>query len=162
VIETPGHCPSHVCLVQRDQGILIAGDLLCPVFVPWMDYGYSPDPLAESLSSLDRLAAEPHLALALPGHGRPIEQVEAVVAMTRDGLRRRLKSTLDTVRCRPGGAYDITVRMFGDEPDMVAVTHMTEVLAYLRHLRLRGDVVRDSDSEGRLSYRATPSPRGGP
>jgi glyoxylase-like metal-dependent hydrolase (beta-lactamase superfamily II) len=83
VLETPGHCPSHVCLVQRDHRIAIVGDLICPAFVPWMDYGYSPDPVAEMLASLDRLAAIGDIDVALPGHGRPITDVAGVIADTR-------------------------------------------------------------------------------
>ena len=32
---------------------MILGDLLAPVFAPWYDYGYSPDPVAEFLGSLE-------------------------------------------------------------------------------------------------------------
>lgn len=153
VLETPGHCPSHVCLFQREHRFAIVGDLICVAFVPWMDYGYSADPFAETLASLRLLEAAPGIGLALPGHGRPITDVNAVVARTRTGLMERLNATRDAVGSAPGGAYDITTRMFGEEPDVPATGHLSEVLGYLCHLRRRREVVRDTNPDGSYRYR---------
>jgi glyoxylase-like metal-dependent hydrolase (beta-lactamase superfamily II) len=153
VVETPGHCPSHVCLVQREHRIAIVGDLLCAVFAPWIDYGYSADPFADTLASLDRLAAEAPLELALPGHGRPLTEVDAVIAQTRLDFERRLDQTREAVRSAPGGAYAITTRVFGEEEGLPAVGHMSEVLGYLCHLRRLGEVVREETADGNYLYR---------
>jgi glyoxylase-like metal-dependent hydrolase (beta-lactamase superfamily II) len=154
VLETPGHCPSHVCLVQPDQRLAIVGDLVCPVFVPWMDYGYSADPVAETLASLDVLEQAPPIDVALPGHGRPITDLGAVVGETRAGFAQRLDATRAAVARGPAGGYAITTRMFGPEGDLAATGHLTEVLAYLAHLRHRGEVVRDRTPDGTYQYRA--------
>jgi glyoxylase-like metal-dependent hydrolase (beta-lactamase superfamily II) len=155
VLETPGHCPSHVCFVQPDHGLALVGDLICPVFVPWLDYGCSPDPYAEILASLDALEAAGPIAAALPGHGRPITDLGAVLADTRAGFAARMAATRRALAAGPGDGYTLTLRIFGDEDDLAAVGHLTEVLAYLRHLRLRGEVVRETTPDDTYLYRAT-------
>src|ERR1019366_5170077 len=44
VHETPGHAPSHVCLFQAQQRLLISGDHLLGRISLYYDYGWSPDP----------------------------------------------------------------------------------------------------------------------
>jgi glyoxylase-like metal-dependent hydrolase (beta-lactamase superfamily II) len=150
VIETPGHAPSHVCLIRGD--VAIVGDLICPAFVPWLDYGYSADPLAETLASLDALE-ETGATLALPGHGRPITDVAATIEATRTGFGLRLDATRQALRDGPAGAYELTTRIWGEEADLPATGHMTEVLSYLRYLRGRGEITRTTEDDGTYRYR---------
>jgi glyoxylase-like metal-dependent hydrolase (beta-lactamase superfamily II) len=152
VLETPGHAPSHISLVDRSRGVLILGDLLAPVFGPWYDYGYSPDPVGEFLRSLDRVAALGPLELALPGHGRALDHVPSIIEDHRGGVADRLEATLAALRLGPDGAYAITVRVFGELPPLTMVWRMTEIACYLRHLRLAGIVTRDEDADGRFRY----------
>jgi glyoxylase-like metal-dependent hydrolase (beta-lactamase superfamily II) len=152
VLETPGHAPSHISLVDRSRGVLILGDLLAPVFGPWYDYGYSPDPVGEFLRSLDRVAALGPLELALPGHGRALDHVPSIIEDHRGGVADRLEATLAALRLGPDGAYAITVRVFGELPPLTMVWRMTEIACYLRHLRLAGIVTREEDADGRFRY----------
>jgi glyoxylase-like metal-dependent hydrolase (beta-lactamase superfamily II) len=153
VIETPGHCPSHVILYQRERRLAITGDLVCAAFVPWYDYGYSEDPIAEYLSALDRLEGL-DLEIALPGHGRPLDNVAQAIAEHREGVARRLAETLAAVETGSSGAYELTRRVFGDpDPDGAGVWQMAETICYLRHLRSAGAIVREQDDRGLLSYR---------
>ncbi|HUA70350.1 MAG TPA: MBL fold metallo-hydrolase [Solirubrobacteraceae bacterium] len=153
VIETPGHCPTHVCLVQRDRRLIILGDLVASAFSPWFDYGYSADPVAEYLSSLDTIEALGPFSLALPGHGRPIENLPEAIALHRRGVAERLEQTLAAIAAGPTGAYELTYRVFGDLDDQAGVWKMTEIFGYLKHLRLAGKVTRDEDMDGTFSYR---------
>jgi glyoxylase-like metal-dependent hydrolase (beta-lactamase superfamily II) len=156
VLETPGHSPSHVCLIQRERGIAIAGDSLCAAFVPWMDYGYSVDPVAELLGSLDRIEGIRGLTLALPGHGRPLADVHAAIALQRDGIHARLDELRAALDRGPAGAYELTERMFGPlDSDLEAAERTTEVLAYLAHLRATGEVVRELQTNGTRRHRRT-------
>jgi glyoxylase-like metal-dependent hydrolase (beta-lactamase superfamily II) len=153
VLETPGHSPSHVALIQRDRGLAITGDTLCTIFVPWFDYGYSPDPVAEFIASLDRLEALGRLEIAFPGHGRPLEDLPASIAAHRDGVAARLTETVAAIEAGPAGAYTLTRRIFSDpvsEPK--TVWQMAEVICYLRHLRLTGAIVRETEAD-RFTYR---------
>lgn len=154
VVETPGHCPSHVCLVQGEHRVMILGDLLTAVFSPWFDYGYSPDPVAEFLDALDRIEAFEPPTLALPGHGRPISDVPETIALHRRGIAERLSDTRAAIAAGPAGAYELTPRVFG-EPDSgeTAVWRMTELVCYLRHLRLAGEIIRDEGPDGKFIYR---------
>ena len=75
VIETPGHAPSHVCLHQPEQRLLISGDHLLGRVSQYFDIGYTPDPVGEFLHSLDvteRARRPPRARRPRPPvHGRP-------------------------------------------------------------------------------------------
>ena len=153
VLETPGHSPSHVCLYEPKQRLLVLGDLVSRVFAPWYDYGYTADPVAELTASLD-LVARLDVDVALPGHGRPIEDLAEVIEMHRNEMARRLELVEAEVRREPGPAYDIALRAFGPAPSpMAEVGRLQEAMACLRHLRLRGRVVREVLPSGVFRYR---------
>jgi glyoxylase-like metal-dependent hydrolase (beta-lactamase superfamily II) len=152
VVETPGHAPTHIVLVDGDR--IILGDLISPAFTPWFDYGYSNDPVAEFLGSLDRVEALGPFALALPGHGRALEDVPAIIASHRAGVAERLDATVAAIRDGAGSGYEITRRVFGDAGRTEMVWRLTETAADLRHLRLAGVVTREQDADGRFAYRA--------
>ena len=152
VVETPGHSPSHVCVYQVDERLLILGDLVSRVFAPWYDYGYTPDPVGELAASLD-LIAELDVELALPGHGRPIDDLADVIAMHREEIDRRVALVEAEVAAAPGPAYEIGLRVFGPPASMMqAVSHLQETMAYLRHLRVAGRVVREDCPPGVFRY----------
>jgi glyoxylase-like metal-dependent hydrolase (beta-lactamase superfamily II) len=158
VLETPGHCPSHVSLVQRDSGLAILGDAACIAFVPWMDYGYSHDPVAEHLATMARIAALGTDVTGLPGHGRPLNDVPAVAAMYRDGLGERIAATRSAIDAGASGAWEISNRVFGAPDDMtIEFAHFVEAACYLRHLRLAGDVERDQLADGSFVHRLAES-----
>ncbi|MHB1539662.1 MAG: MBL fold metallo-hydrolase [Solirubrobacteraceae bacterium] len=147
-MHTPGHAPSHVCLLARERGIAIVGDVLCRAFVPWFDYGCTADPVAEYLRSLARLA-EQAPALALTGHGRPLEDVPAAIVAHRAGVAARLDATRAALREPARGAYQVALRVFGEQSDAIsAVDRLTETAAYLRHLRLAGEAERRTLADG--------------
>jgi glyoxylase-like metal-dependent hydrolase (beta-lactamase superfamily II) len=154
VIETPGHAPSHVALVHGERGIVIAGDVLGPVFSPYFDYGYSSDPISEYLGSLARLELLDGIRLTLPGHGRPLPDLRGAIAAHREGVMDCIAAAERAVERGDAGAWEITGRMFSERPSgMEGVAHMTVAMACLRHLRLHGRVVRISASDGAFSYR---------
>jgi glyoxylase-like metal-dependent hydrolase (beta-lactamase superfamily II) len=157
VLETPGHSPSHLCLHQPQERLLILGDLVSRVFAPWYDYGYTADPVAELAASLD-LVAGLDVELALPGHGRPIEDLAEVIEMHHEEIARRLELVEAEVARQPGPAYEIGLRAFGPSPSMMAeVGRLQEAMACLRHLRLQGRVLREELPSGVFRY----SPAGG-
>lgn len=155
VLETPGHCPSHICLYQPQERLLILGDLVSRIFAPWYDYGYTPDPIAELAASLD-LVADLDVDLALPGHGRPIEDLDEIIEMHRDELTSHLELVAAEVGRQPGPAYEIGLRAFGPTATMMAeVGRLQEAMACLRHLRLEGRVVREELPSGVFRYELT-------
>jgi glyoxylase-like metal-dependent hydrolase (beta-lactamase superfamily II) len=152
VVETPGHAPTHVCLFDGQRDTIILGDLLSSAFMPWFDYGYSNDPVAEFLRSLDRVEALGPFALALPGHGRALEDVPTIIADHRAGVAGRLDATLSAIHAGANSGYAITRRVFGDLDGTAMVWRLTEAASYLRHLRLAGMVTRTEDAGGRFRY----------
>ncbi len=153
VAPAPGHAPSQVLLLQPEHGVALVGDSLCVVFADWMDYGHSADPITEWLQTLDRIEALAP-ATSLPGHGRPLTDLPAVLATYRDGFAQMLAALRTELAAGgPGTAYALVERLHGPTPDGIeAIGHMTELLCALKHLRERGEVVRvDGDPH---TYRA--------
>ncbi len=141
VYETPGHAPSHVCLHQPERDLLISGDHLLGRVSLYYDWGYTPDPAGEFLSSLDvvdRLDAR----LCLAGHARPFRDVRAHV----DANRRTVHERIERVRgALAGGAktpFEIVPALVGtdDITPMLLNWGLNETLCYLRYLELREGV----------------------
>jgi glyoxylase-like metal-dependent hydrolase (beta-lactamase superfamily II) len=141
VHETPGHAPSHVVLHQPERKLLVSGDHLLGRTVLFFDYGHSPDPVGEFLSSLD--AVEPlDIDLVLPGHGRTFRDPEAKIAESR----RQVDELLGKVRSALGDgertAFDVVAEIIG--PDNVntpaSAWVLQIVLSCLDHLAIGGEV----------------------
>jgi glyoxylase-like metal-dependent hydrolase (beta-lactamase superfamily II) len=145
VVETPGHAPSHVCLHQPEHRLLVSGDHLLGHVSLYFDYGWTPDPVGEFLSSLD--AVEPLDArLCLAGHGRTFTDVRAHVEANRALVAERLERVRAAVAEHgPITAFDIVPLLFGEELTQVtAGWWLPETLSYLRHLAVLG-VVKSVD-----------------
>jgi glyoxylase-like metal-dependent hydrolase (beta-lactamase superfamily II) len=181
VHETPGHAPSHVCLFQPDRRLLISGDHLLGRISLYFDYGYSPDPVGEFLSSLDVVQAL-DARLCLPGHGRTFTDVLAHIDGNRKLVGERLEKILAVIStyspepgseqpgpANPSGsgqsltAFEILPRAYGtDLPPMLAQWLLTETLAMLTHLQATGQAVRIPGEPERWTAAATPSDTAAP
>jgi glyoxylase-like metal-dependent hydrolase (beta-lactamase superfamily II) len=148
VHETPGHAPSHVVLHQPERGLLLSGDHLLGRISLYLHYGYTPDPAAEFLDSLDRvdrLGAR----LCLAGHGRPFRDVGAKVEATRRLVRDQLELVRSRLSDGPRTPYDVVPALVGSTELTAMVTSwgLTQVLSYLRHLELLGEARRLPDQD---------------
>jgi glyoxylase-like metal-dependent hydrolase (beta-lactamase superfamily II) len=142
VYETPGHAPSHVCLFQPERRLLISGDHLLGRVFPFFDFGYSPDPVGEFLSSLDVVEGL-NARLCLAGHGRTFTDVEAHIEGNHELVAEHLAKIVAVVRegeaeaGEPLTAFEILPRMYGSHlTPMTAQWLLTETLAMLRHLEV--------------------------
>jgi glyoxylase-like metal-dependent hydrolase (beta-lactamase superfamily II) len=140
VHETPGHAPSHVCLVQPERRLLISGDHLLGRISLYFDYGYTPDPVGEFLHSLDvveRLGAR----LCLPGHGRTFADVQAHINGNRALVQERLAAVLGAVSGQALTAFEVVPHVYGESLSG-ANAHwlLSKVLCYLTHMRAEGRV----------------------
>ena len=141
VHETPGHAPSHVVLHQPERKLLISGDHLLGRTVLFFDYGHSPDPVGEFLSSLETVEAL-EVDLVLPGHGRTFRDPEAKIAESR----RQVGELLSKVRAALGDgertAFEIVAEIIG--PDNVnspaSAWVLQIVLSCLDHLAIAAEV----------------------
>jgi glyoxylase-like metal-dependent hydrolase (beta-lactamase superfamily II) len=147
VYETPGHAPSHVCLHQPERRLLISGDHLLGRVSHYYDYGHTPDPVGEFLSSLDRV--EPLDArLALPGHGRAFVDVPGHIEANRALVRRRLHATRQALSREPATAFELAPRVYGPMfNETTAVWLFNKLLCYLTHLRREGEATRLEPTE---------------
>ncbi|HEY2006878.1 MAG TPA: MBL fold metallo-hydrolase [Solirubrobacteraceae bacterium] len=146
VHETPGHTPSHVCLFEAERRLLISGDHVLGRISLFFDFGYSHDPVAEFLSSLDkvdRLDAR----LALSGHGKPFVDVHGHIEGNRKLVAERIQATLDALGTEPQTALDIAPSIYGEPIGFHNGNWLlTQTLCYLHHLELQGQVRREDDN----------------
>jgi glyoxylase-like metal-dependent hydrolase (beta-lactamase superfamily II) len=149
VHETPGHAPSHVVLFQPEHRLLLSGDHLLGRVSLYFDYGWTPDPVDEFQSSLDRVE-QLRARLCLSGHGRPFTDVQAHIEANRAEIEDRLNRTA-AAAAEPSSAFDLVPEVFGhDLNPMMATWMLTLVLCFLTRLEHEGKVKRlepDSDQE---------------
>jgi glyoxylase-like metal-dependent hydrolase (beta-lactamase superfamily II) len=150
VHETPGHAPSHVVLHQPQRGLLLSGDHLLGRVSLYYDYGYSPDPAGEFLSSLDVVDGL-EVELVLAGHGRPVRDARALAQANRRAVSERLERISEALAGGPRPAFEVVPAVLdSDRPrEMMVGWGLTEALCYLRHLELQGAVrkVEEGDAE---------------
>jgi glyoxylase-like metal-dependent hydrolase (beta-lactamase superfamily II) len=151
VRETPGHAPSHVCLLQPERRVLISGDHLLGRISLFFDFGYTPDPVGEFLSSLDvveRLGAR----LCLAGHGRTFADVQAHIRGNRALVAERLQALQAALEGGPLTAFETVPRVFGESAAPHNAQRMLgETLAYLTHLEAAGRARRHPGDPERWS-----------
>jgi glyoxylase-like metal-dependent hydrolase (beta-lactamase superfamily II) len=155
VHETPGHAPSHVCLFQRERRLMISGDHVLGRISLFFDYGWTPDPVGEFMRSLE-LVDKLDARLCVSGHGRPFVDVHGHVEGNRKLVRERLDAVRAALEREPRSALEISPSVYGEEvTPSNAAWLLSQTLCYLRHLELRGQVVRapGDDAERWLAVR---------
>ena len=140
--ETPGHAPSHVCLFQPERRLLISGDHLLGRISLYFEYGYSPNPVGEFLSSLDvveRLGAR----LCLAGHGRTFTDVHAHIHGNRALVEEHLYKVLQAVAGEELTAFEMVGTIYGEAlSQQNGQWLLSQTLGYLTHLESTGGVRR--------------------
>ena len=116
IIETPGHTPGHVCLLERATGILFSGDALLPrghgnphvtvrAFTP-------PDPLSDYVAGIERLRAEgAAITVCLPGHGPVVDDPRALIEDHLGYAEAKLRPAEAALDETPRTAFDVVSRM---------------------------------------------------
>ena len=149
VHETPGHAPSHVVLYEPQRKILLSGDHVLGRVSLYYDYGYTPDPAGEFLSSLDvveRLGAR----LCLSGHGRPFRNVQEHIDENRRTVAERM-GRVEAAVSDAKTAFEIVPTLMGttELTPMLVNWGLSEALCYLTYLEREGRVRRDGGSPER-------------
>ncbi len=148
VVETPGHCPSHVCLFQPEKRLLISGDHLLGRVSLYYDYGWSPDPAGEFLESLDRIEAL-DARLCLAGHGRTFADVQAHIDANRALVHERLQKVEQVLAEHCVTAFKAVPLVHGAAiTPLNANWWLSETLCYLRHLEATGRAERIPGEDG--------------
>ena len=153
VLHLPGHADGHLAFLR--DGILVAGDTLLGSITPNVGlYPDSrPDPLADYLTSLERIA-ELTPRVALPGHGDPIEDPAGRARELIAHHRERLDRTAEALDGDPVSAYDVSLTLFPEPlPPTLRRFALAETRAHLEYL-VRRDGAKRVDGEERVSYQA--------
>src|ERR1700682_5750555 len=133
---TPGHSPGHICLYDRQDKLLFAGDHMLPELSPniGLHPQSTPDPLHEYLAGLPRLAAsEP--ALILPSHGRPFTGAPARVKVLEAHHRRRLDQIVEIVGGGKETGWEVALELWGPRENLYEKRlALQEALAHLQAL----------------------------
>ena len=109
VVTGNGHSPEHACLLDRERGVLLAGDQVLPRISSNVSLGVSEpegDPLGDWLASIAKLRGLPDDLLVLPGHGEPftglhvrLDQLDAEHAERLDAVAAFLVEPRRAVDC---------------------------------------------------------------
>ncbi|HEX3032330.1 MAG TPA: MBL fold metallo-hydrolase, partial [Bacillota bacterium] len=117
LIHTPGHSPGHLCLFDRQEGILFAGDHLLANISP--NPVLEPDPsglgrsksMADYLKSVDSICKLP-IKMVYPSHGEPFADYQQVVDRFYRYFRLREKTVVEAMGNSPRTAYEIARTMY--------------------------------------------------
>ncbi|MFE5672234.1 MBL fold metallo-hydrolase [Agromyces sp. NPDC056523] len=85
IIEHSAHAPGHAALLVEEHGVLVAGDMLSDILMPFLDLE-AADPIVDYLAALRRFEAEADDVVAVvPGHGSVggAEEFRARLALDR-------------------------------------------------------------------------------
>jgi glyoxylase-like metal-dependent hydrolase (beta-lactamase superfamily II) len=77
-----GHTADGTAYVVPWLGVLVCGDYLSPVEIPWISPGGSAEAYLGTLDRLRELVQ--HLDTVVPGHGRPLTRAEALTVLDDD------------------------------------------------------------------------------
>ena len=152
VLATPGHSDQHLAFYCAEERLLLCGDAVLIKITPNISlwpHG-RPDPLADFLQSLDRLA-ELHVELALPGHGPLIRTFGERLAELRAHHHERLV-IMEQAAGSGATAFSICTAVF---PTSTLSPHqlrfaMAETLAHLEYLVGVGSLERAGGMYRRL------------
>jgi glyoxylase-like metal-dependent hydrolase (beta-lactamase superfamily II) len=96
-VWTPGHTPGHLCVADKDAGVLLTGDHLLPHISPHIGVQPTGDPpLAPYLDSLERITVFDKMS-AYPAHEYRFRGIAERVATLRAHHDARCRELLDVV-----------------------------------------------------------------
>jgi glyoxylase-like metal-dependent hydrolase (beta-lactamase superfamily II) len=108
IIEHPAHAQGHAALLVEERGVLIAGDMLSDILMPFPDLG-AVDPIEDYLVGLQLLEdVSDEVEVVIPGHGSVggADQVRARIDLDRAYVQAlRDSRTPDDPRIGPTATY---------------------------------------------------------
>lgn len=143
IIATPGHSEGHLCFYQKEEQILLAGDMILDKITPNISLwpGGSKTPLQDYLSSLNKLK-DYKVAEAWTGHGEVIRDVPKRLQELIDHHKERLERIKNLAINKSG--FAITEELFAERELNAHQWRfaISETLAHLEYLVDSGDLQR--------------------
>ena len=159
VHAAPGHNASQLMLFNGRRGWLLSADLVLRTDTPFVEWGHTPDPFADHLSSLlAARALEP--SLLLPGHGRPVLGVEDQLTYALAAAEASRERILGLLSYEPQTPYELSSRLVGERADLDRrQSAFSVVLAVVDHLERAGAVASVAGADGLRRVVAKSCPR---
>ncbi|HSN98951.1 MAG TPA: MBL fold metallo-hydrolase, partial [Candidatus Nanopelagicales bacterium] len=154
-LHTPGHAPGHLCLLDEDDGVLIAGDMVASVGTILIAPGEGD--MAEYLRQLERLSAL-GATVALPAHGEPIAEPQAIFRHYITHRLRRESLVLAALAARAGApatAEALTPEVYADTSPIAWPIARLSLEAHLIKLEQEGMARRDAGGQWLAAERAS-------
>jgi glyoxylase-like metal-dependent hydrolase (beta-lactamase superfamily II) len=83
--DAPGHCDDHVSVHVPARGLLLAGDLLSDLEIPWLDH--EPAVYRRTVEDIGCLVESGEVTTLVPGHGAIARGADAARERVRRDLR---------------------------------------------------------------------------
>jgi glyoxylase-like metal-dependent hydrolase (beta-lactamase superfamily II) len=157
----PGcHSPGHLCLADTRSGRLLSGDHVLDPITPhiglWRES--EGDPLGDYLASLAKVRGRGPGG-TLPAHGEPFPDLDRRVAELIAHTEARETQVVAALAAGSADAGEIAARLpwtrrnraFADLGEFHQEFAVSETIAHLHHLHVRGLVMREADP-ARIRY----------
>ncbi|MDD5747718.1 MAG: MBL fold metallo-hydrolase [Actinomycetota bacterium] len=108
VIHTPGHAPGHISLYEKEEGILISGDVLGSVVAWYCPSAGGAAGFLESLAKIDYL----DVRLVFPSHGKETKRVSEAIEKTRGKILGRESRIIEALKESPRSILELVDRLF--------------------------------------------------
>ncbi len=157
VLHTPGHSPGSSCFLH--QRTLFTGDTVLKHITPNAAFGGKDGKslgMGDYLRSLERLG-DLELSAVHPGHGPPLDGLDAFIANYRALYGERRARVLELVQSEERTAFDLVLSLFGTLPIHEVFLGITEVLGHLEILEREG-LVEARERKGLRYYRLLHQP----
>ena len=162
---TPGHSPGHLCFADTRSGRMFTGDHVLDPITPHVGiwFGGRTDPLGDYLASLEKVATYGATG-ALPAHGEPFADVAARARAIDAHTHQREALMLASFGTHARAAGDVAReipwtrrdRAFAGLSPFHQQFAVTETIAHLEHLRVRGVLERD-EAHDHIRYVRAPA-----
>lgn len=151
-----GHSPEHLCLLNRERKLLLAGDQVIPLITPNVSVlALEPEsnPLRDFLGATRRLLDLPDEVLVLPAHNTPFRGLHRRLWQLIDHHENHL-AALEEACASPRTAIELLPVLFHRTLDIEqAGLALGECIAHLHLLLARGRLERKLDEAGLYRYR---------
>jgi glyoxylase-like metal-dependent hydrolase (beta-lactamase superfamily II) len=155
VVWCPGHTRGLVCLFEPAHGLLFTTDHVmrrAPAPISLRDDA-DGDPLGDYLASVDKLA-QLKVETVLPGHGRPFGGLGRRLAHIHSEIEDQLNLVRERLKSGPATAYEVlsVQHALRDRRPVAERYALSQLLARLRHLEVKNEVVRVKEDDDPIRY----------